>query len=780
VRRLAALGVLAALLLAAPPVLADPSPTPQPSPTVQGPESPLRIDVTKLLPRAPVRHDAVVIAGTVTNTDPSKTVTKARVVLALGEVINLRGALHDADTDRPPTTPRLSIVASVQPLDPAAPRGQLAPGASGEFVLRTNVDDLGLRRSGVYPLDVVARGTLPGEDQQNLGSVPTWLPYFSPSDGLPRANRIAVAVPLVDAPRQAPDNTFLDDDLATNLSDAGALGRLLHGAEIGATTEPSCGARDYGTAPGSTALKPILPLTRCEQVPVTYAVDPDLLSAVDLMATSDKYLVRTGDSGRTTTDGKGKTAARIWLDALKADVAKSTGSALYLPYADVDASALAGSDLGGKGARDVSSAMLLGDQVGQSVLKKPSVSVAWPSDEGVAGVLTQKAAEVLTSTGDRTFLLDESAYPQTDEGISTPRTRTRLTYTSTTGSPLFGLVSDPDLSALVTGTRQDCTCSAQEVGSRLAEQRFIAETALLAAELPGTSRTFVIAPSRGSDAAPAAMAASLADLGRLPWLCPVSLQSVADQVEACSGALPVPSKDDSSRGELRTSLEGLLPLEDLRAIGGSRDHINQLTDYVMDGSRGDADRAAISTLKTRINQAVLRAESSAWREHLSQGQEMVRLLAGAVDAEVKKVSLAGGKLLLTSSKGTLQVSIQNSLDLPIKVRVQFTYLNTTQVTPMLTVGAKSAISASVKADAQRSGKFLVTARMLDRNLGPGGLGKGFRQPAFINVRSTQYGRLALGVTFAAAAVLFVAAGVRIVRRSLASGSPGTPQGPDPE
>jgi hypothetical protein len=44
-------------------------------------------------------------------------------------------------------------------------------------------------------------------------------------------------------------------------------------------------------------------------------------------------------------------------------------------------------------------------------------------------------------------------------------------------------------------------------------------------------------------------------------------------------------------------------------------------------------------------------------------------------------------------------------------------------------------------------------------------GKVFRGNSQVLVRSTRYGRLALGVTFAAAAVLFLAAGARIMRRA---------------
>ena len=72
---------------------------------------------------------------------------------------------------------------------------------------------------------------------------------------------------------------------------------------------------------------------------------------------------------------------------------------------------------------------------------------------------------------------------------------------------------------------------------------------------------------------------------------------------------------------------------------------------------------------------------------------------------------------------------------------------------------------TVKADGLRSGKFPVDVQMVDQ------AGHPFQRPAQVVVRSTRYGRLALGVTFAAAAVLVLAAGFRLVRRALRTSEP---------
>ena len=175
----------------------------------------------------------------------------------------------------------------------------------------------------------------------------------------------------------------------------------------------------------------------------------------------------------------------------------------------------------------------------------------------------------------------------------------------------------------------------------------------------------------------------------------------------------------------------------------------------------------ITALRTRLRQGVARAESAAWRTDPAGGARSGQLLHDEMTALTGAVQLLGGKkLLLTSNKGTLQVSVANSLDLPVRLRVQFTFPAVKPVeTGLLTVSSKRSVPASVKAEAQRSGQFFVLAQMYDRD------GKPFGAQSKVLVRSTRYGRLALGVTIAAAAVLFVAAGVRIVRRALRPARP---------
>ena len=129
---------------------------PQPSPG-QEPEDPVRVTVTEILPRSPHPGSAVEVKGTLRNTG-SHPITGLRVRLQVGDLIEHRGELHDADEDRPPTSPRVGVDLP----------GTLEPGGTVAFDVRTDVGQLGLSGVGVYPLDVVARGNA-GDGTDSLG-----------------------------------------------------------------------------------------------------------------------------------------------------------------------------------------------------------------------------------------------------------------------------------------------------------------------------------------------------------------------------------------------------------------------------------------------------------------------------------------------------------------------------------------------------------------------------------------------------------------------------------
>lgn len=696
------------LAIALPAVAGGPSPTPDP-------EAPITVFLQQILPRSPQPGGVVEVLGTLRNVG-SRPVTDLRVRLQVGQLVSTRSALEAADQDRPPTYLRVSVQPRLT---------ELAPGQSTSFDVRTTVATLQLSHLGVFPLDVVARGNA-GDGIDSLGLSPTWLPFFG--DGTPRPTRVAVLWPLVDRPHLRPDGTFVDDALAPALAPTGRLGRLLDAARTALV--PACGPRAFGPD-GRAQAAP----TRCLPVPVTLAVDPDLLDTAELM-TSPYTVGKSKGSGTPAVSG--------WLQALRS--VATPERVLGLPYADPDVSAVAQDP---RTKDDVGNASALGSEVVTRVLGTPGIAgVAWPP----AGPVTQAAADVLAVGGAHAFVLDPSAYNANGVPLNpTPGTRSLFT-TSATGRELVGLVTDSTLSDLLTLT--------SPYGPRVAEQRFLAETAILAAEEPGVSRTFVLAPARRTNAS-AASGEDLRDLGRVPWLCPVLLADVVAGSERCpdQNSRPAPP---TNRGDLRTDTTGQLSRSFLSGVAADRDVATQLTDAVATGD--PAWSSQVAALKAHLRRAVARAESSAGRED----PMIARSTASELHAEVAhltgEVVIRSGRSLLTSQQGTLSVSLENTLPVAVQVRVRFTSKTATlsnAETGLVTVQPGHAVQASVRAQAQRSGQFVVFAQVVDRN------GKAFGPESEIIVRSTRFGRVALAVTFAAAGVLLVAAGFRIIRRARA-------------
>ena len=727
-RRVAATGILGLLLAAVGglPAVAAPSPPPL------APESPLRITISELLPRAPQPLDAMIVRGTVTNTGTTA-VTDIQLRLRVGDEVTTRGALQDADLERPLAVSRNRTATVPSP-------SSLLPGKRLSFVISTTVQALGLSSVGVYPVDVEARGNA-GDGFHPLGLASTWVPYFA--GGRVQPTRVAVVWPLVDRPHQLTDGTFAEDDLASTLAAAGRLDRLLSAGMAAATRQCEPSVQPTPTVLPLPGARPPTP-ARCEPVPVTYAVDPDLVQAAADMTAPYRVLA----DGKTVP-GTGQQAARDWLAKLKRAV--PSGALLALPYGDPDVAAMTrGLDSSFKD--DISLGIALARTTVAKNLGTPVVeTVAWPP----AGVVTPDAVELLSRAGARALVLDNSTFGQTEgEPARTPSARTLLP--STIGPTVQGLVADEQLSRLVLGA------SGLEGGSRLAEQRFLAETAVIALQAPSLSRTLLIAPERRGDLDAAAATASLRDLGRVPWLCPVTLAAVAAESERCVDRPLALTPKAEDRGALRTATAGELSPPYLTQVGEQRDKAAQLTDAVLTDDGSDSEQQEVTQMKAELRRSIARAESSYWREDAAGASRSLARLKQDVRSRVGAIVVRGGQVLLTSSSGSLQVSVENNLAVPVKVRVRFqarTLGLEIASSEEVEVLPRRAVPVSVRATAQKSGQFLVDAVLVDQN------GKQFGEASSVTVRSTRYGRLALGLTLAGAGVLVAAAGIRLVRRA---------------
>jgi hypothetical protein len=179
------------------------------------------------------------------------------------------------------------------------------------------------------------------------------------------------------------------------------------------------------------------------------------------------------------------------------------------------------------------------------------------------------------------------------------------------------------------------------------------------------------------------------------------------------------------------------------------------------------DRSAQT--KRRLLRATGRAASAAWRDQPLLGDQMLRLLQEDVTGLRRKVRLVSRPVTLTGGSGVLLLAVQNELDQPVNVGVRLDETSAARLssadTDVQVVPARESTQIEVRVEPQTSGRFVVLATLVDEQ------GRPFGEEVELDVRSTQYGRVALGVTGVAAAVLMVAAGARITRRALRRPTP---------
>ena len=428
------------------------------------------------------------------------------------------------------------------------------PGGSTSWTASFQVSAEGISEFGVYPVTAQVQDSV----GDFLAADQTLLPFWpgQRSAGLLRPLEISWLWPLIDQPHHQVCAALTNNDLAASLNPDGRLSALL-----------TAGASHAGAD-------------------LTWVIDPALLSDVATM--TRPYQVGSKPNCTGAPSEPASTAAASWLAALK----KVTPGqpTVITPYANVDMTALVHQGL----TTDLATAYDTGDAVADSVLGgKFGHELAWPPG-GTAdlSVLTNLA----TAEHVDTVVLNSSEMPPADAG-TVFQPDDAVTSLRVAGLPMNVLLSDDTLTGVLEAgdTSSGSLPKATEFAVR---QRFLAETAMIAAEEPNSARTIVVAPPE--DWSPSETLASdlLGETTNTPWLTPAplgSLSSAPDTQRTVPRQPPPASK--ASPGELSRGY-----LAQVRSVGAQLGMYQSMLYKPEPG------------YVTSLDQALVATESAAWRD----------------------------------------------------------------------------------------------------------------------------------------------------------------------
>jgi hypothetical protein len=597
--------------------------------------------------------------------------------------------------------------------DPFGVAASMAPGSTVSWSTSFQVSAEGISTFGVYPVTAQLQAATLGV----LSSDRTLLPYWPGSRAaanLQSPLKISWIWPLVDQPHHRACAALTDNSLAAELGPDGRLSALL--------------------AAGSA------------HDDLTWMIDPALLSDVATM--SSRYQAGGQPNCAGASSEPASPAAASWLTALrKVTAAQPT---VLTPYANVDMTALVHRGL----TQDLAAAYQLGDAIGDSVLHGTfGHDIAWPAG-GTAdqSVLTNLAAAehigttVLTSS-EIPYLASAGKF-QPDDAVTSLRVA---------GLPMKVLLSDSTLTGVL---RAGDTSSGRLSKSTAFDvsQRYLAETAMIAAEAPESARTIVVAPPYDWSPSRALAGNLLDETASAPWLTPAPLASLSSAPDTQRGvARKQLSSNKKSPGELSAGY-----LDQVRATG------NDLAAYQSMLYKPSPGYVRF------VTEAMIATESAAWRGRgESRGESLIDSLSGYIQSAEKKAEIiTSAQVPMGGSSGLVPFTIQNGLQQKtIQVRVIVSVDNTLGRTSQLTVGHFQDLLV-IPPQQTRLVKLPVSSAPQGSTLihvslaGADGTPLQFVKHGQLIVLSTRYGRAILFLIGAAIGVLVLTSVFRGVRRRL--------------
>jgi hypothetical protein len=589
----------------------------------------------------------------------------------------------------------------------------LRPGATTVWHASFQVDSASIAEFGVYPV------TAQLGDQQGdmLATDQTLLPFWpgQQAAGLLRPLDISWVWPLIDQPHDQVCGALTNNDLAASLGPRGRLYALLAAGQA---------------HPGAD---------------LTWVIDPALLGDAETM--TRPYQVESGSGCADPAQEPASRTATAWLSKLRA-VTASDPPTVITPYANVDASALVHSVLDA----DLASAYAIGTQVADGVLHgsfRPDIAVPAGGTADLSLLTNLAAAERIG-----TVVLDSTEMP--------PQNSADFEDDAVTSIPVGGTTMTVLLADhVLTGVLQAGNTSTGVLppSTQFAvSQRFLAETAMIAAEAPDTDRSIVVRPPDGWSPSAALASQLLTETAHTPWLTATRLGELAGAPDTARSIKRQPPKSSKpSPAELSRDY--------LDTIGVVGNDLGAYQAILYQPSKG---------YQQSLEEALAATESSAWRgSGVSQGLALADGLSAYLSDEESKVKIiAADQVSMGGASGAVPVSIQNGMSRAIRVKVNVSVVNSPDRTSQLSVGhfkdvivVQPQLSPLVRlpVDSAPQGSTVIQVSLTTAD---GAALLPVVATKSLTVLSTRYGRAILFLIAAAIGVMILTSVYRGVRRWL--------------
>ena len=627
---------------------------------------------------------------------------------------------------------------------------EIAPGESFDIDIDEPVSSLSslasIEDNGVYPLTLTLSDAS-GVIQHDTLTTPLILYPKEPESPLVPLH-LALVLPLNDFPSEAADGTFRDPlgrdevPLEGAVAPGGWLTGLVQALQDEAGELPPI-ERTVRVPPRRKGGRPRRREVRIPQEGLRLGLAPTPRFVQELADMADGYRTTRGDQvEQVTPDSPPAQRARDLLSRLTGLLAEDGIQPLLTPYSFPDIPAL---------ARNAPDRLETELDEGAEVLSRTfdmEVSRSWLfPPAGRIGAQSLEELRFADADTARYTLFHPDAF---GEDPLVPQDGCPESFASftcpvsvrTTQGPTVGLVGDEGLQ-----TRFAALMQGDE--ARLELQNLFAETAAIRQELPSIEdRVVQVTMPSLWHPSPLLTGRLLAGLREAPWLQTVT------PAEAVELADPEPSSDRFIQAF--TALDKEPPAELF-------EEIERTEDFLDDFRRMQPPEQLIE----RLRRNTLVAGSRVWwstDDPLAVASEYLDQTIEQAQTEIDKIAIGGpSEINLTSREGEIPLVVSNGTGFPTTVTVSVSspqpdlVLDPASVTPQQ-IAARDTFQFTVAANARSSGIFPIEVVVQTSD---GSLDLAYKK---ITIRSTEFNRIAVGLTVGAFAFLVLFYLLRVARR----------------